>query len=139
MYDDQERTIYVGGGSSPSSLAWARINLEPKVYTALYGSKEDPDLEGREYILARITPRELVFIEHVCRHPEETDEEIMAALGIAERTVLAYYTHLGRNFRVRNSEQLRSWAFKNGVLRTPEADPGDEGPTQAFDPWVRWH
>ncbi|MBL7951242.1 MAG: hypothetical protein JNM62_05935 [Flavobacteriales bacterium] len=149
MSDDPEHTIYIDAGCAPSSLAWARYNLEPKVHVALYGSQDDPDLNTREHILARITPREWLFIEHVCQHPERTDEEIMAALGLQERTVQAYYTHLGRNFHVRSSAQLRHWAFKNRLIRTPDdaveeelpivETPTDTRPRKDFDPWVRWY
>lgn len=137
-YDEPCHTICMGDGSSPSVQTLARFNLHPKVYSALYGSGEDHGLDRREHILARITPRELLFIELVCLNPERTDEEIRAAVGLQERTVLAYYTHLGRNFKVRNSEQLRHWAFKNRLFRTADEAPAEEPPDLGFDPWVRW-
>jgi DNA-binding NarL/FixJ family response regulator len=149
MADEQERSIYLGYGSAPPSLALARINLEPKVYHALYGTIEDPELDTREHILARITPREWVFVEYVCQHPELTDEEIREALGLQERTVLAYFAHLGRNFNVRTSAQLRHWAFKKQLIRSaddparddlaPDDAPPVDPPTPGFDPWVRWN
>jgi len=139
LTDETDRSICIGDGSAPSLQALARINLHPKVYSALYGSNEDHGMDLREHILARITPREWVFIEHVCRNPEQSDEEIRAALGLQERTALAYYTHLGRNFKVRTSEQLRHWAFKNRLLRTIDDVPPDDRPEEGFDPWVRWH
>lgn len=77
-----EPSITVGEGSASPLTEWARLNLDPKVYSALYGGGADPHLQGRDHILARITPREWLFIDHVCRHPEQTDEEIRAALGL---------------------------------------------------------
>lgn len=139
MADEQERSICLGYGSAPSSLALARFNHGPKVYNALYGANEDPELGTREHILARITPREWVFVQYVCQHPELTDEEIRHALGLQERTVLAYFTHLGRNFNVRTSAQLRHWAFKKQLIRTADDPASGHSPTTGFDPWVRRH
>ncbi len=149
MADEPERSICLGYGSAPSSLALARFNLEPKVFNALFGANEDPELNTREHILTRITPREWVFIEYVCQHPELTDEEIRDALGLQERTVEAYFAHLGRNFNVRTTAQLRHWAFKKQMIRSAD-DPAPEDtapddptpvdpPTPGFDPWVRWY
>lgn len=77
-----EPSITVGEGSASPLTEWARSNLDPKVYSVLYGGGADPHLQGRDHILASITPREWLFIDHVCRHPEQTDEEIRAALGL---------------------------------------------------------
>ena len=148
---DEERTeaehpsITIGQGNVTPLRDWVRSNLDPRVYSVLYGGGADPHLQGRDHILARITPREWLFIDHVCRHPEQTDEEIRAALGLKERTVLAYYAHLGRNFKVRNSVELRRWAFKERLLLAEEDEvpppdaPPEEPPTLRFDPWLRWY
>jgi DNA-binding CsgD family transcriptional regulator len=139
MVDEPDNSICIGEGSAPSLRSLARIDLDPNVYTVLHGAGQDPGIDPREHLLARITPRELVFIEHVCRHPEQTDEEIRTALGLKESTVEAYYTHLGRNFNVRNSTELRRWGTKNQLVRTPDVGPVQDPPDQGFDPWVRWH
>ncbi len=143
--DALEPSITGGEGDTSPLRDWTRSCLDPTVYTALFASTKDPHLQGRDHILARITPRERVFIEHVCQHPEQTDEEMMAALGLKERTVQAYYVHLGRNFNVRNNDQLRRWAFKECLLSlegdeapSPKAPP-EEPPSPGFDPWVRWY
>jgi DNA-binding CsgD family transcriptional regulator len=151
MTDDPDPSFCIGDHGPLSLGSLARFALDANTFRALYDAKERFDLESREHILARITPRELVFIEHVCLHPEDTDEEIMNALGLRERTVQAYYTHFSRNFNVRNSSELRRWASKNHLVRMPDADPevdlpddqSNDGPKdppdEGFDPWVRWY
>jgi len=139
MADEFGRSICVGDDSPLSMFSLARINLDPKTYRALYEAKEDLRLDPRDHLLARITPRELVFITYLCLHPEETDEEVMSALGLCERTVLAYFTHLGRNFNVRNSSQLRNWAGENRLVSLPDLASEDDEPVERFDPWARWY
>lgn len=139
MADEEERFMSAGEGSPLTSGSLARIDLHPSAYHTMFPAGEDLRRDAREHLLARITPRELVFIEHVCGHPEQSDEEVMTALGLRESTVLAYYAHLGRNFKVHNSVDLRRWAFKEGLLPTPDADTGGEEERKAFDPWVRWY
>lgn len=63
----------------------------------------------------------------------------MAALGLRESTVLAYYTHLGRNFKVHNSSELRRWAFENRLVPMPDDGPEEDMPDEGFDPLVRWY
>ena len=137
MADEQDRFISIGDGSPLSLGSLARTDLHPKAYKLLYPTSEDPRLDPREHLLARITKGELVFIEHMCRHPEQTDEEAMTVLGLRESTVLAYYAHLGRNFNVHNSSQLRRWAFENRVVPMPENGPEEDAPDEGFNPWVR--
>lgn len=142
MDDEQDRSISYGEGSPLSLGSVAGIDLDPKAHKLLYEGKKELGVDARELILARITPRELVFIEYVYRHPEQTDEEVMTALGLRESTVLAYYAHLGRNFNVRNSSELRHWVFKNQLVRMPDDEPEEDKvdkPNEGFDPWVRWY
>lgn len=147
MEDEPDRSFSSAAGRPISLRSLAPLELHPKTFQAFYESRETPDLEAKEHLLARITPRELVFIEYVCQHPEETDEEIRIALGLKECTVLAYYTHLGRNFKVRTSADLRRWASKNRLVSLPDdgpvddlpEDPPDDPPKPGFDPWVRWY
>lgn len=139
MADEHDRSISLGEGDPLLLRIWAELELDPETYGVLYNEKEDPRRDAREHLLARISPRELVFIEYVCRHPEQTDEEIMSALGLRASTMLAYYAHLGRNFNVRNSDQLRRWALKNHLVDTPEDGTEKKSPDPGFDPWVRWY
>ena len=139
MEDEHDRSISFGEGHTLLFRALAQFELDPETYRVLYPEKKDPRLDAREHLLARISPRELVFIDHVYRHPEQTDEEIRSALGLRESTVLAYYAHLGRNFNVRTSEQLRRWALKNQLVKTPPDGTEEKPPEPGFDPWVRWH
>ena len=145
--DGADRSLYIGDGSPLSLNSLARIDLDLETYQALCEARERLYLTTREHLLARITPRERVFIEPVCLHPEQTDAEVMAALGLRESTVLAYYDHLKRNFNVRTRSELRYWAIKNHLVSMPDDDPVDDvpkGPTvdppvKTFDPWVRWY
>lgn len=151
MVDGPERSFCIGDGGPLSLSSLARIDLDPATFHALYEARERFDLDTREHLLARITPREREFIEHVCRHAEQTDEEVMAALGLQESTVLAYYNHLGRNFHVRSSAELRRWAFENRLVSMPSIGPVNDPPEDLpvdlpkdppdpdFDPWVRWY
>lgn len=147
MADEPDRSLCIGDGSPLSLRSLARIDLEPETYEALREARESLYLSTREHLLARITPRELVFIAYVCLHPEQTDAEVMAALGLRESTMLAYYAHLKRNFHVRTPSELRRWAGKNHLVSMPDDDPvADlpddppvEPPVKGFDPWVRWY
>ena len=142
MDDEPDRPFCVGDGSPLSLGSLARMELQPDVHNALYEARERFDLATREHLLARITPRERVFIEYVCLHPDQTDEQVMAALGLRESTVMAYYSHLNRNFHVRTSSELRRWASKNQLVNMPAAGPNDppvDPPVKDFDPWVRWY
>lgn len=151
MADDPERSLGSTAGKPISLSSLAPFKLHPKTFQAFYEARETPDLGTKEHLLARITPRELVFITYVCLHPEEADEEIRTALGLKESTVLAYFAHLGRNFKVRNIAELRKWAAKHELVPMPndgrvedetntEPDPGpDKEPDLGFDPWVRWY
>jgi len=138
MDDEQEGFISISNESPFSMGSLAGINLHPKNYWLLYHASEDLRQDTTEHLRARITPGELAFIEHMCQHPEQTDEEATAAVGLRESTVLAYYAHLGRNFNVHNSSDLRKWAFENRLV-TPASDdpPEEEGTDEGFDPWVR--
>ena len=137
MADEQDRFICVGDGSPLSLGSLARIDPHAKTYAFLNQASADLRLDPREHLLARITPRELVFIQYTCLHPEQTDEEIRDALGLRESEVLAYYAHLDRNFDVRTSAELRHWAFENRLVPMPDDGPQEDGPTEGFDPWVR--
>lgn len=128
MADEQDRFISIGDGSLLASGSLARIELDPENYWVFYQANKDLRRDAQEHLLARITPGELLFIVHICRHPEQTDEEAMTALGLRESTVLAYYTHLGRNFNVRNSSELRRWAFENLLVPMPDDGPEEEPP-----------
>lgn len=147
MADEPERPLGSTAGKPISLSSLAPFELHPKTFHAFYESRETPDLGTKEHMLARLTPRELVFIAHVCLHPEQTDEEIMTALGLKESTVLAYFTHLGRNFKVRTIAELRLWASKNrlvdmpddGRVDDPPEDLPNDPPEPGFDPWVRWY
>lgn len=151
MVDEPERSYCIGDGGPLSLSALARIDLAPATFHALYEDRERFDLDTREHLLARITSRERVFIEYVCRHPEQSDEEVMSALGLRESTVFAYYTHLGRNFKVRSSAELRRWAIENRLVTVPHGGPVNDPPEDlpeylpkdppdpGFDPWVRWY
>jgi DNA-binding CsgD family transcriptional regulator len=139
MDDDVDDPIGIEEGNPPSLRSLARIDLDPESYAVLNGAEQDPGRDPREHLLARITPRELVFIEHVCLHPDQTDEEVLAVLGLRASTVAAYFAHLRRNFHVRNSTELRHWALKNLLVRIPDVGPEQEPPDQGFDPWVRWY
>ncbi len=145
--DEPDRSLCIGDGRPLSLGSLAGIEVDPEVHSTLYEARERFDLATREHLLARITPRERVFIEHVCLHPEQTDEQVMAALGLRESTVQAYYSHLKRNFHVRTSTELRRWAIKNHLVSMPgdgpvddlPKDPPVEPPVKTFDPWVRWY
>ena len=151
MADEPDRSVCIGDGNPLSLGSLARIELDPEVHNALYEARERFDLATREHLLARITPGERVFIEYVCLHPERTDEEVRAALGLRESTVLAYYNHLRRNFHVRTSSELRRWASKHHLVSKPKVGPVDDlpvvppvsppvdPPVKGFDPWVRWY
>ncbi len=139
MDDENDRSISYGEGSPLSLGSVAGIDLGPKVHKLLYEAKGDLGLDAREHLLARITPPELVFIAHVYLHPEQTDEEVRNALGLKESTVQAYYAHLGRNFNVRNSSELRRWVFENQLVRQPDEEPDEDATDEGFDPWVRWY
>lgn len=80
--DGPDRSLCIGDGSPLSLNSLARIDLDPETYQALCEARERHYLATREHLLARITPRERVFIEYVCLHPEQTDAEVMAALGL---------------------------------------------------------
>jgi DNA-binding CsgD family transcriptional regulator len=147
MADEPERSLGSTAGKPISVSSLAPFELQPKTFQAFYEARENLDLDTKEHLLARITPRELVFIEYLCQHPEETDEEVMAALGLSERTVLAYFAHLGRNFKVRNTSELRRWAMDKRLVSIPHVGPeeelpdneADKEPDKGFDPWVRWY
>ncbi len=139
MEDETNNPVCIGDGSAPSLRSLARIDLDPYAYAVLHGAGQDSGIDPREHLLARITPRELVFIQHVCLHPEQTDEEISAALGLPASTMEAYYAHLGRNFQVRNSWEVRRWAFKNQLVPASDVGPVPDPPDPGFDPWVRWY
>lgn len=127
----------------------ARIDLDPNTYKLLSQANEDQGEDTRERLLARLTPGELAYMEYTCLHPEQTDQEVMTAMGLRESTFLAYYTHLDRNFHLRTSSDLRRWASKNNLLRTPddgttvdlpkEGLPDEDEQDRRFDPWVRWY
>jgi hypothetical protein len=151
MVDGPDRSFCIGDGGPLSLSALARIDLDPATFHAFYEARERFDLGTREHLLARITPRERAFIEYVCLHPEQTDEEDMAALGLRESTLLAYYAHLGRNFHVRSRADIRRWAIENGLVSMPHIGPVNDPPEDlpvdlpkdppdpGFDPWVRWY
>lgn len=149
MADEPDRSICIGDGSALSLGTLARFDLDPNTYKLLSQAIEDQGEDPRERLLARLTPGELVYMVYTCLHPEETDQEVMTALGLRESTFLAYYIHLDRNFHIRTSSDLRRWAFKNNLVRTPddgsamdlpkEDPPEDDGQDKRFDPWVRWY
>ena len=126
MADEKDRFISIGDGSPLASGSLARIDLDPDTYWVLYQASKDLRRDAREHLLARITPGELVYIEHMCRHPEQTNEQAITALGLRESAVLAYYAHLDRNFSVRNSSELRRWAFENRLVPTPDDGPEED-------------
>jgi DNA-binding CsgD family transcriptional regulator len=151
MADEPDPSLCIGDGGPLSLSSLARIDLDPATFHAFYEARERFDLDTREHLLARITPREREFIEHVCLHPEQSDEEIMAALGLRKSTLLAYYAHLARNFHVHSGAELRRWAIENGLVSQPPGGPVNDPPEDlpedlpkdppdpGFDRWVRWY
>jgi hypothetical protein len=147
MADDPDGSICIGDGSSFSLGTLARFEIAPDIHRALYEAREQFDLNTHEHLLARLTPQERQFIEHVYQYPESTDEELMCALGVQEATLQAYYGHLRRNFKVATCAEIRRWAIENGLVSTPvedaevdqPADPPEDPPEPGFDPWVRWY
>jgi hypothetical protein len=145
--EEPGRSVCLGDGNPLSLGSLARIELDPQVHSALDEARERFELASREHLLARITLGERVFIEYACQHPEKTEQEVMAALDLRESTVLAYYNHLGRNFKVRTIAQLRRWAMKKQVVSMPKVDPVEpvdepekppvDPPDKRFDPWAR--
>jgi DNA-binding CsgD family transcriptional regulator len=149
MDDEQDRSFCVGEGSPYIYGSLAGLGLDLKSYLLFYHAKEDLRLDRREHLLARLTPGEVVYMEYICRHPEQSDAEVRRALKLHERTVLSYFTHLYRNFKIGTTADFRDWAFKNHLVPMPndgpledapvEDKPVDPAPDPGFNPWVRWY
>jgi two-component system invasion response regulator UvrY len=95
--------------------------LQKALIASLHPSARQVDV--RDAVLKRMTPRELEFLRLVCNEQEFTYEQMATKMGVSRRTVDGYRESLFEKFDIRSKTGLVLFATRHRLTGAePEAD-----------------